>query len=77
MNSQLPTDLVSMKDMVTIFPMAAMFLISLIPLLIKPLLGNREPNPVSVLVWNFIGILTGAGLTAVLFGHSYSKTLAF
>jgi NADH-quinone oxidoreductase subunit N len=77
MNPLLPTDLVSMKDMVTIFPMAAMFLISLIPLLIKPFLGNREPNPISVLVWNFIGILTGAGLTAVLFGHSYTKTMAF
>ncbi len=77
MNPQIATDLISMKDMVTIFPMAAMFLISMIPLLMKPFLGNREPNPISVLVWNFIGILTGAGLTAVLFGHSYSKTLAF
>lgn len=78
MNPQLPTELVSMKEILIVAPMAAMFLISLLPLLFKPFLGNREPNPFTVLIYNFIGILVAAGLTAALFGHSFEgKTMAF
>ncbi len=78
MNPQLPNELVSMKDILIVAPMAAMFLISLIPLLLKPFLGNREPNPFTVLVYNFIGLVVAAGLTAALFGHSFEgKTMAF
>jgi NADH-quinone oxidoreductase subunit N len=78
MNPQLPTELVSMKDLIIVAPMAAMFLISLIPLMLKPFLGNREPNPFTVLVYNFLGILVAAGLTASFFGHSFGgKTFAF
>lgn len=78
MNPQLPADLVSLKEVITIAPMAAMFLISLIPLLLKPFLGNREPNPFTTLVYNFIGIIVAAGLTAAFFGHSFGgKMYAF
>lgn len=78
MNPTLPTDLVTLKEILVIAPMAAMFLISLIPLLLKPFLGNREPNPFTVLVYNFVGLLTAAGLTAAFFGHGFGgKTFAF
>ena len=78
MNPTLPTELVSMRDMLIVAPMAAMFLISIIPLMLKPFLGNREPNPFTILVYNFIGLIVAAGLTASLFGHSFQgKTLAF
>ena len=72
-----PTELVTLREFITVAPLCAMFLISLIPLLVKPFLGGREPNPLSVLVWNFLAILAGAGCTGALFGHSFTKTLAF
>ena len=78
MSPQLPAELVSLKEVITIAPMAAMFLISLIPLLLKPFLGNREPNPFTTLVYNFIGLIVAAGLTAAFFGHSFGgKMYAF
>jgi len=72
-----PTELISLRELLVVAPLCAMFLISLIPLLIKPLLGGREPNPISVLVWNFLAIIAGAGISAALFGHSFVKTFAF
>lgn len=78
MNAQTPMDFVSLKDMLTVAPMAAMFLISMIPLLMKPFLGNRELRPFTVLTYNFLGLLAAAGLTAALFGPSFGgKATAF
>jgi NADH-quinone oxidoreductase subunit N len=78
MNSTTPMDFVSLKDILTILPMSAMLLVAMIPLLMKPLLGNRELKPFTVLTYNFIGLLLAAGLTSALFGPSFGgKTTAF
>ncbi|RYZ77583.1 MAG: NADH-quinone oxidoreductase subunit N, partial [Proteobacteria bacterium] len=78
MNASTPMDFVSLKDILTILPMAAMILIAMIPLLMKPLLGNRELRPFTVLTYNFLGLITAAGLTAALFGPSFGgKATAF
>lgn len=62
------TPQLTLQDMVIIAPMAALFLISLIPLMIKVFRGNRETNPFATLIYNFIGLITAAGLTAALAG---------
>ncbi len=72
-----PTELITLREFITVVPLCVLFFVSLIPLLIKPFLGGREPNPISVLVWNFLAILAAAGCTGALFGHSYQKTFAF
>ena len=58
----------NLQDLIMIAPMAALFIISLIPLMIKVIRGNREPNPVATLMYNFIGLVAAAGLTASLMG---------
>jgi NADH-quinone oxidoreductase subunit N len=78
MNAENPAAWFTVKELLAIAPMAAMFAISLVPLLLKVFLGNREPNPFVVLVYNFIGLIVGAGLTAALFGINYgTKEYAF
>lgn len=78
MNPANPLELVTLKEILTILPMSAMFVIAMIPLMMKPLLGNRELRPVTVLVYNFIGLIVAAGLTIALFGPSFGgKMTAF
>ncbi|MES2854427.1 MAG: NADH-quinone oxidoreductase subunit N [Bdellovibrionota bacterium] len=78
MNSELPAAWFTLRDLLAVAPMASMFVISMIPLMLKVFMGNREPSPFTVLVYNFLGILVGAGLTAALFGISYQgKEYAF
>ncbi|HVK60858.1 MAG TPA: NADH-quinone oxidoreductase subunit N [Bdellovibrionales bacterium] len=78
MTPENPMAWVTLKDLVAVAPMASLFALSMIPLLLKVFMGNREPNPFTVLVYNFIGLMVGAGLTAALFGVTYStKATAF
>lgn len=62
------TPLLTLQDLVIVAPMAALFLVSLIPLMIKVFRGNTEPNPVATLMYNFIGLVAAAGITASLAG---------
>lgn len=66
MNS--PAAMISVQDLVIVAPMIALFVVSLIPLMMKVLRGNREADPVSTLIWNFIGLVIAAGLTASFVG---------
>lgn len=69
-----PLQLISLKELLTVLPMASMMLIALIPLLIKAFFGNREPRPGIVLAYNMIGLITAAGLTMALFGASFGAS---
>ncbi len=78
MNPTTPMDFVTLKDMLSIAPMAVMFLISMIPLLMKPLLGNRELNPKTVLLYNVGAVIVAAFMTTTIFGPSFGgKSTAF
>jgi NADH-quinone oxidoreductase subunit N len=55
-------------DLVAVAPLIALFAISLIPLMIKVLRGNREPRPFFTLIYGFIGLVVATGLTLVLSG---------
>ena len=59
---------ITLQDFVIVFPIVALFAISLIPLLIKPFLGNREPKAIGTLAYSFIGLVLAIGLTASLAG---------
>lgn len=59
---------VGMSDILLISPMIALFLVSLIPLLIKVLRGNQEQNPLMTLTQGLIGVLIAIVLCAVLGG---------
>lgn len=68
------TPLMSLQDFVVVAPMLALLAVSLIPLFVKVFRGNREPNPIFTLVYNFIGLICATGLTAALAG---AKKTAF
>ncbi len=57
-----------LQDFVVIAPMAGLFLISLIPIMIKVFRGNRELNPLVTIIYNFIGLVFAAGFTAAMLG---------
>jgi NADH-quinone oxidoreductase subunit N len=63
-----------LQDIVLVSPLIALLVISLIPLLIKVMNGNREPNPFATLMYALIGLLLASGLTASLSG---AKQAAF
>jgi len=63
-----------LQDLLMIAPMAALFLISLIPLTIKVINFNREPKAFFTLIYGFIGLAFAIGLTASLEG---TKKTAF
>ncbi|MEK7357362.1 MAG: proton-conducting transporter membrane subunit, partial [Bdellovibrionota bacterium] len=78
MNAPSPTEWMTLRDFLAVLPMAALFAISLIPLLLKVFLGNRETNPFVTLIYNFIGLVVAAGVTAALFGTTFDgKTYVF
>lgn len=60
--------LITLQDIIIVAPMLSLFAVSLIPLMIKVFKGNREPNPISTLMYGFIGLIIAAGLTATLTG---------
>ena len=63
-----------LQDLLMVAPMAALFLISLIPLTIKVLNSNREPKAFFTLIYGFIGLAFAIGLTASIDG---TKKTAF
>lgn len=62
-------------DLVLVSPVIALFLASLVPLTIKVLRGNREPNPFVTLSYGFLG-LVGAAI-GVMFAHGGAAQTAF
>lgn len=63
-----------LQDLVVIAPMSILFLVSLLPLMIKVFCGNREPNPLATLIYGFIGLVLASGLTVAQLG---SQKMAF
>lgn len=72
---------VSINDLVLISPMIALFLVSLIPITLKVLRGNREQNPLSTLIQGLIGLVISAVLLGIIAGPSgataFSHSLVF
>lgn len=62
------------KDVVIVSPLLALFIASLLPILLKVFSANREPNPFVTLFLGFIGLSAATGLTAVFSG---AKQTAF
>lgn len=56
------------QDLVVVLPMSFLFLMGLVPPLIKVFRGNQEPNPLATLIYGFIGLVFATGTTAVLEG---------
>ena len=54
------------QDLAVAAPLLALLLISLIPLLLKVVRGNREPNPFATLTYGILALVVAAGLTAAL-----------
>lgn len=61
-------------DFFLVLPAIALFVFSCVPLLIKVLRGNREPNPFAVLIYAYMGIITAVGLMLPAWG---AERLAF
>lgn len=59
---------ITLQDFVLVLPMIALFSISMIPLLIKAFMGNRESKPAATLMYSLIGLVLATGLTASLAG---------
>lgn len=68
------TSLLSLVDVVTVLPIIALFVASVIPLLLKVFRGNREGHPIVPIAFNFAGILMASLWTVSLSG---AKTAAF
>lgn len=72
---------ISLNDLVLISPMIALFLVSLIPITLKVLRGNREQNPLSTLIQGLIGLVISAVLLGIIAGPSgataFSHSLVF
>jgi NADH-quinone oxidoreductase subunit N len=62
------TQWMTMQDLVIVLPMIVLFCVSIIPLLIKAILGNREPKAIATLSYSFIGLVLALGVTASLGG---------
>jgi NADH-quinone oxidoreductase subunit N len=60
------------SDLIVVAPMSILFLFSLIPLMLKVFRGNREPDPIGVLAYGFIGLVLATGLTAMQIGSQKS-----
>lgn len=57
-----------LQDLVVVLPMIVLFLVSLIPLMIKVFRGSREPNPLFTLIYSFVGLVFATGFTAAQVG---------
>lgn len=67
-----------LKDIFVVSPQIALLLIGLIPVLVKVMRGNREPEPFSSLAWGFIALICASGLNAAVSILAASKdTTAF
>lgn len=59
---------VTINDLILVSPMIALFLVSLIPITLKVLRGNREGNALSTLIQGLIGLVVAAGLLGIFSG---------
>ena len=64
------------QDLAIVAPLLALFAISLIPLLIKVVRGNREPNAFATLSYGLLALIVAFGLTAAM-GSGARKAFAF
>jgi len=55
-------------DLLLVSPVIALFLASVIPLLIKVVKGNKEPNSMATIMYGLVGIVTATGLTISNYG---------
>lgn len=60
---------IGLGDLLLVSPMIALFLMSLVPITIKVLRGNREQNPVATLGQGLIGLVAAAVLLFVFAGR--------
>ncbi len=70
----------SLVDILMISPLVALFLASLIPLTIKVLKGNREPNPFATMCYGLVGIVLALGLAVATRGvesYVFQRALIF
>jgi NADH-quinone oxidoreductase subunit N len=65
---------ITLQDFVIVLPILVLLAVSLIPIMIKVFMGNREPNPLATLIYSFVGLVLAMGLTASLSG---ANTTAF
>lgn len=72
---------ITLNDLILISPMIALFLVSLIPITLKVLRGNREQNPLSTLIQGLIGLVVSAVLLGIFSGPTgataFSHSLVF
>jgi len=72
---------ITLNDLILISPMIALFLVSLIPITLKVLRGNREQNPLSTLIQGLIGLVIAAVLLGIFAGPNgstaFSQSLVF
>lgn len=69
-----------LEDLLRIAPLIVLFLTSLIPISIKVLRGNREPNALVGLATGVVGSITSAMLMWIFAGHgqtAFAKALVF
>lgn len=69
-----------LEDLLRVIPLIVLFLASLLPIFIKVLRGNREPNPVVPLSIGIVGSVTSAMLLWIFAGQgqmAFSKALVF
>ena len=76
MNQAAAQTLFSLSDFVVVLPMILLFSVSLIPLMIKVLLGNKEINPITTLAFNLIGLIVATGMTLALAGPKATSFFA-
>ena len=71
------TSWMTIQDFFAVAPMLALLALSLIPIMIKVIRGNREPNPFFTLTYNLIGLAFAVGITGPLSALADSSKHAF
>lgn len=67
----------SLEDILCILPALCMFFASLVPLSIKLLRGNREPNPTASVIYAFLGLITALFSALALYSNQTTSFSAF
>jgi len=71
---------ITINDIILVSPMIALFIMSLVPITLKVLRGNREQNPLTVLIQGLIGIVISAVLLGIFSGAgkaAFNASLVF
>lgn len=67
----------SLEDIICVLPALCIFLASLIPLTIKVLRRNREPNPTATIIYAFLGLIGALFSSLVLYSNQTTAYYAF